>query len=196
MTVTARRGFSLVEMLMTTLILSLAMVIVVSGSSVAQKIYRNTMAKADAQMILSQIERNLRDDLSFADQCRLDADGTTVTQYHKNGLWYTLANGTKANQAPYENFLYRTFRVTDSNGEFEDDDPILYEPLSSSNSNRLEEVSVSLPKITYSDGRFQVSNLRVRLDAADTGVLAGADDDTTPYLIIHALNKVECVRGG
>ena len=58
MPVTARRGFSLVEMLMTTLILSLAMVIVVSGSSVAQKIYRNTMAKADAQMILSQIERN------------------------------------------------------------------------------------------------------------------------------------------
>ena len=198
----ANRGFSLLEMLITTLILSLVMVISTSGVAVAQKLYRSTMAKADAQMILSQIERNLRDDLSFADQYKLGPDGATVTQYHKNGFWYGLENGNQTDKSPYENFLYKTFYATGESQDAEFDsasNPILYEPLSSNNSDRLEDVSVSVPKIVYvydetsAENYFYVYDLSVELDGT---VIAGvygeaADGEEAPYLIIRALNRVE-----
>ncbi|MBQ6207400.1 MAG: prepilin-type N-terminal cleavage/methylation domain-containing protein [Oscillospiraceae bacterium] len=184
------RGFSLMEMLITTLILSLVMVIVTSGVAVAQKLYRKTMAKADAQMILSQIERYLRDDLSFADECETEADGKTVKRYHKNGFWYALANGPTGKSGLSANFLYKTFSAT---GESEN---TLYESLSASKSDRLEDIYVSVPVITYDSGenRFYVSGLRVMLD--ETTVIAGADSaqsggTETPYLIISALNQVK-----
>lgn len=189
------RGFSLVEMLITTLIMSLVMVIVTSGVAVAQKLYRNTMAKADAQMILSQIERYLRDDLSFADECEMDADGETVKRYHKNGFWYALENGPEGKSGLSANFLYKTFSVA---GESETENlNLLYEPLSPSKSDRLEAIRVSVPVITYvsAENRFYVSDLRVTLEDGTT-VIAGADSGEadsaeTPYLIISALNQVK-----
>ena len=193
-----KRGFSLVEMLITTLILSLVMVIVTSGVAVAQKLYRNTMAKADAQMILSQIERYLRDDLSFADECETEADGKTVKHYHKNGYWYALSNGpqpsndSERKSSLSANFLYKTFSVA---GESEMENlNLLYEPLSPSKSDRLEAIRVSVPVITYNsdESRFYVSDLRVTLEDGTT-VIAGAESvqsggTETPYLIISALN--------
>ena len=203
-----KRGFSLVEMLITTLIMSLVMVIVTSGSAVAQKLYRNTMAKADAQMVLSQIERYLRDDLSFADECEIDLqrseydseDNLTagaVTRYHKNGFWYELSNGPAENDMArttplYQNFLYKTFSATEApQGEFQSGEQKIYEPLSTSNSKRLEEIFVSVPTITYIPGEnsFQVSNLQITLADGAT-VIAGSASAGTPYLIIRALNRV------
>ena len=153
------------EMLITTLILSLVMVIVTSGVAVAQKLYRKTMAKADA-------------------------DGKTVKRYHKNGFWYALANGPTGKSGLSANFLYKTFSAT---GESEN---TLYEPLSASKSDRLEDIYVSVPVITYDSGenRFYVSGLRVMLD--ETTVIAGADSaqsggTETPYLIVSALNQVK-----
>ena len=204
-----KRGFSLVEMLITTLIMSLVMVIVTSGSAVAQKLYRNTMAKADAQMVLSQIERYLRDDLSFADECEIDSQESeyddfdnhltegAVTRYHKNGFWYELSNGPAANDMArttplYQNFLYKTFSATEApQGEFQSGEQKIYEPLSTSNSKRLEEIFVSVPTITYipDENSFHVSNLQITL-ADGTTVIAGSDSAETPYLIIRALNQV------
>ena len=199
MRLTDNRGFSLVEMLLTTLIMSLVMVVVTSGAAVAQKLYRNTMAKADAQMILSQVERYLRDDLSFADECEINADGK-VKRYHKNGFWYALANGPEGKSGLSANFLYRTFDATGNAAG--DDLNLLYEPLSASKSDRLERVYVFVPDITYDSDEncFYVSNLRVTLEDKTT-VIAGegsgsgqAGSAETPYLIISALNPVNQVK--
>ncbi|MBQ9346489.1 MAG: prepilin-type N-terminal cleavage/methylation domain-containing protein [Oscillibacter sp.] len=211
----AGQGFSLVEMMMTMLIMSLVMVIVVGGASVAQKLFRNTMAKADAQMVLSQIERYLRDDLSFTDACMIeeaidyddngnliqyDSDGDpvewTVTEYHKNGFWYKLQNGVNPVSAPRRNILYKTFSAVGeaqsggADDEFDSGSQILYEPLSASNSRRLEDIAVQVPEITYIPAQdcFRVANLRVQRDGT---TIAGAENDSEEYLVIRALNKVK-----
>ena len=200
----ASRGFSLVETLITTLIMSSIMVIVVGGATVVQKLYWNAMTKADAQMVLSQIERTLRNDLSYTDECKIDPRQSdydpdselllagVVTQYHKNGFWFRLENGTETNSSPDKNLLYRSFSAAGESlrGEFENNQPqIFYEALSAFKNSRLERISVFVPKIIYlpEENCFHVSNLCIQSDGT---TIAGSDSEGETYLIIRALNHV------
>ena len=84
-------GFTLLEMLMTTLILSFSMVVLVNGSVSIRRLYSDALRHADAQMILSQAETALRNDLSFARAYKADNDGN-VTEYWIYSNHYTLSD--------------------------------------------------------------------------------------------------------
>ncbi|MBQ9633223.1 MAG: prepilin-type N-terminal cleavage/methylation domain-containing protein, partial [Lachnospiraceae bacterium] len=62
----SRGGFSLVELLLTTIILLLAASIVARGVPAANLVYRETVDKANAQVLLSTAMTVLRDDVGFA----------------------------------------------------------------------------------------------------------------------------------
>ncbi len=137
----SKRGFSTAEMLLATLILSLSMMLLSNGAAVIQRIYRRTLAATDAQMILSQTETRLRNDLSMATKCDFDADGKTVTRYYISSVGYelTVSNGV----------LYRK----DGEGNLDQ--------LSLKNVRRLEDLKIpNAPTIQYADGCFTVSDLQ------------------------------------
>lgn len=86
-------GFSLLEMLMTMLILSFTMVTLVNGSVSIKRLYSDALRKADAQMLLSQVETTLRNDLSFARKCTVNSgDNLTVTDYWVYFNHYTVSD--------------------------------------------------------------------------------------------------------
>ncbi len=73
------RGFSLVELLMTTLIMLMAASIVARGIPAAQKVYKRTVDVANAQVLLSTALIVLRDDVGFATEVKVADDATALS---------------------------------------------------------------------------------------------------------------------
>ena len=186
--VKANSGFTTAEMLITTLIMSLSFTLLANGVATIRNIYSKTMAKADAQMILSQVEISLRNDLSLVTKYALmtDEDGKEILQYYIPPYWCRLVVNEKDKGVLYKKrFLTQTPPLsTNSGGE--------NVPISYQHKNRLENLEVSVPNIQYvnSDGYFQVSKLKVTYQG-DT--VAGSDSDFPQYLI-RALNKPELIE--
>lgn len=157
-------GLSLLEMLMTTLILSFTMVTLVNGSVSIKRLYSDALRKADAQMLLSQVETTLRNDLSFAREYTVS--GGVLTGYSKYSVQYSLS---KEN---WENEEKRGFQT-----RF----------ISSGNKSRLEGLSLDKEtfKVKYDDATdcFTVSGLQVIYQ--NETILSGDD------FIIRALSDVQ-----
>ena len=175
----SKSGFSTAEMLLATLILSLSMMLLSNGAAVIQSIYRRTLAATDAQMILSQTETRLRNDLSMATKCDFDADGKTVTQYYISSVGYKLTVSA-------DGVLYR-----------EDDEGNL-DQISLKNVRRLEDLKIpEAPTIRFSDDCFQVYGLRVEYadNRNQTVTLCGEAlpddlDNASAQFVIRALQSV------
>ena len=133
-------GFSLLEMLMTTLILSFSMVMLVNGSVSIRRIYSETLRKADAQMMLSEAETQLRNDLSFTKKYKTEDNNENgkLTEYCKYSVWYPLSKEFAA--------------ATDA--------------LQAEKQRRLEGLTIPVNdlRVTKSGDYFTVSGLRVEAD--------------------------------
>ena len=71
-------GFSLVELLLTTVIMLLVASILARGIPAAQRVYRRTVDVANAQVLLSTAVVVLRDDVGFATELKVgDSEGAT-----------------------------------------------------------------------------------------------------------------------
>lgn len=177
--VKANSGFTTAEMLITTLIMSLSFTLLANGVATIRNIYSKTMAKADAQMILSQVEITLRNELSLVTKVEWkdeDAGGKKILQYYIPPYWCRLV--------VKDGVLCKKKISPDGKEKIE--------PISYQHTNRLENLVMSLPEIRYvnSDGYFQVSKLKVTYQG-DT--VAGSDSDFPQYLI-RALNKPELIE--
>lgn len=184
--VKANSGFTTAEMLITTLIMSLSFTLLANGVATIRNIYSKTMAKADAQMILSQVEITLRNDLSLVTKVEYpkadkNAEKKNILQYYIPPYWCRLV--VEDGVLCKKRFLTQTPPLsTNSGGE--------NVPISYQHKNRLENLEVSVPNIQYvnSDGYFQVSGLSVKYQE-DT--VAGSE--SLQYLI-RALNKPELIE--
>lgn len=185
--VKANSGFTTAEMLITTLIMSLSFTLLANGVATIRNIYSKTMAKADAQMILSQVEITLRNDLSLVTKVEYpkadkNAEKKNILQYYIPPYWCRLV--VEDGVLCKKRFLTQTPPLsTNSGGE--------NVPISYQHKNRLENLEVSVPEIQYdSNGYFQVSNLKVTYQ--DDPV---AGSDSLQYLI-RALNNPELIESG
>ena len=182
-------------MVITTLILGLSLTLVANGASAVQRIYRRTLAKADAQMIYSQIETNLRAELAFADKVTVDADKKVQTYE----VGYQLCDLTLKNKDGADSGLLYV-RYYDAKRDpvtkeiqYKDDGSIDYDTttpyyyaISPKNRKRLEDLSIpDLPDIKYENGYFTVSGLQVEYDGQN--MIANADGT---QFIIQAANKI------
>ena len=167
-------------MLLATLILSFSMMLLSNGAAVIQRIYRRTLAATDAQMILSQAEIRLRNDLSMAEKCDLDADGETVTQYYISSVGYKLITHPDRDRYPSQErypdgVLYR------------EDDAGNLDQFSLKNVSRLEGLQIpNAPTIQYADGCFTVSGLQVEYSDGRGSTLPFS----SPAIVIRALQSV------
>lgn len=182
--VKANSGFTTAEMLITTLIMSLSFTLLANGVATIRNIYSKTMAKADAQMILSQVEITLRNDLSLVTKVEYpkadkNAEKKNILQYYIPPYWCRLV---------VEDGVLCKKKISPDGKE-------KIEPISYQHTNRLETLVMSLPEIRYvksddyfPDDYFQVSNLSVKYQE-DT--VAGSE--FLQYLI-RALNKPELIE--
>ena len=87
-------GFSLVEMLVTTLILGLVSTLLATGIPVAADTYRKTVNSSNAQLALSTTMTVLRSELGTATEVL--ADGNQVYYQSSEGYWVSIGNGDPA----------------------------------------------------------------------------------------------------
>ena len=180
----SKRGFSTAEMLLATLILSLSMMLLSNGAAVIQRIYRRTLAATDAQMILSQTEINLRNDLSAAEEYR--TDNGDVTLYRVSSYWYRLT----VNEGVLYKERFSSPPQPDETGSLEQ--------ISLKNVRRLADLKIpAAPTIRFSYDCFQVYGLRVEYtdNRNQTAILCGEtlpdDLDNAPaQFVIRALQSV------
>ena len=172
-------GLTVLEMLLTTFLLALTTMVVAEGSRSVNAVYRRTMAKADAQMVLSQIETQLREELRFAED--VDADGSgNVTAYKWHGGWcgihtYTSSDGkvvllyrrwVDASEDDAETTAATAFDDREMEDGLKTTLPVGVEPLSETDMASLEGIRAVLPTIAYdpAHGLFTVSGLEVRAE--------------------------------
>ncbi len=90
-----KAGFTIVEMLMTTLILLMVTAIVAAGVPVAINAYQKVLDAANAQLLLSTTISRLQEELSTAVEVWTDSSGTTTKIYYshyKNSYKISLEN--------------------------------------------------------------------------------------------------------
>ena len=190
--VTSKTGFSTLEMIVTTLLLALSMTVLTSGASAVSAIYRRTLAKADAQMIYSQIETNLRAELAFADSVTVNAEKKVQT-YEVNFHLCNLTLGKDGSGGPLYVRYYDARDPNTKQVQYNADGSIAYNmdkpyyyAISPTQQKRLEDLKVkNLPEIKYENGCFKVSGLQVEYDGQN--MIANTD---TPQFIIRAANDV------
>ena len=200
-------GLTVLEMLLTTLLLALATMIVAEGSSSVNAVYRRTMAKADAQMVLSQIETQLREELRFAEDVDMSDPAHPLYQWHGGWCGIQVYDGVlyrrweeAADDTPEEDARARERARAGFDDErypltLKDDTGKLkagVEPLSETAMTSLEGIHVPFPPtIAYdpANGLFTVSGLQVW--AEDGHTLAG------PMTFhVRAVNRSRSSGGG
>ena len=159
------------------MILGLSMTLLANGAAVIQSIYRRMLATADAQMILSQVETRLRNDLSMAEKYTLDAEGY-VTHYYISPYWYSLkVDG---------GVLYKEGFLSLSPEPAEE---AKLDQLSFKNTRRLENLSInSLPAITRNGDCFYVSGLCVEYKDGQNHIIF-PENSPNPQFVIRALQS-------
>ena len=168
-------GFSTAEMLLATMILGLSMTLLANGAAVIQSIYRRMLATADAQMILSQVETRLRNDLSMATGYKKISDDA---YYYLNGCWYRLKID---NGVLYKEGFEAIPPEADAQGELDQ--------ISFKNTRRLENLSInSLPAITRNGDCFYVSGLCVEYKDGQNHIIF-PENSPNPQFVIRALQS-------
>lgn len=164
----AKKGFTLVEMMLALLIFVALTCIVAMGIPVAFQTYQKVVKASDAQMALSTTSSALQGELGSATAVLLD--GTTVSAFQgEDGYWKKIANG----EGEGDNGLSETFGYIDGSPAkfvaFGTDSP---QPLVPAKSIA-EGLKVSVGSITYdaSNQCFTVTNLQVKDADGSTGTI-------------------------
>lgn len=96
-----RRGFSLTEMLATVLIMGFVGIIITTGATTVQRVYRKVVAHANAQTALTTTITLMKDQLAFADPESITGNRTTISFQNLNSgeQTITLNPGTDSGTA-------------------------------------------------------------------------------------------------
>ena len=112
----SRAGFSLMELLLATIILMLVSLIVASGIPVAREAYEKVVLKANAEVFLSTTISTLRNELGMAQDA--NPIGSVTITYVEEG---TTKTASASNAIVYYNINRQSysaiFKCTDSHGK-------------------------------------------------------------------------------
>ena len=145
-----KKGFTLSELLVAMIILSLMTVLLVTGVNLASRSYRTVTDEGNAQVLVSTFASMLRNELSNANDVTESADGYT---YKKGGSYYIMS------------------LKTDGKGQLLIGEPgyeeVLISPLTATN-----DLYVSIDSIDYSDTDklFTIQGIAARRTSDDTVV--------------------------
>ncbi len=89
----SRQGFTLVEMLLTVIILSVITVAVTAGAMSARNVYQKVRQKADAQTLMATVVSAMSADLSTAHEIKQDNQGAWTFISGNRGYRMKYANG-------------------------------------------------------------------------------------------------------
>ncbi len=169
-----RAGFTLTEMLMTTLILLMVTAIVAAGIPVAVNAYQKVLNAANAQLLLSTTISRLQEELSTAVEVWTDTEssGTTVTYYshYRHSYKISLENDPITDgAAATEIKLKYTAHPIPGDTEDEKKPKLPVEMKLITGMTETSRFSIKFEDITYNKTQhtFSVNNLKV-IDA-DTG---------------------------
>lgn len=168
------RGFTLVELLVTMLILLLASMMVVAGIPAAQRAYASAVDAANAESMLTIVTQSLRDELEVADPATVTVDpfGDCFAKFRsmRSGRWVYLSNK--------EDGIYVAETITDSSSEVPADaiETLLIPRRvgAGAGKSRLVARLTGSPVISFSDGVFTVEGTLEIVSPA-----SGGSDDTT-----------------
>ncbi len=86
------RGFTLTEMLVTLLIMTLASTLLATGVPVAVDTYHKTVNSSNAQLALSTTATVLRSELGLSTDVKISADESQVEYLDAKGFWASIQN--------------------------------------------------------------------------------------------------------
>ena len=164
----ANSGFSLIEVLMALLILSLLSAMVAAAIPTVIRTYTNAVNASNAQVALSTTTAALRDELGMAQYVEMDASGNVGKYVDGNGHWakivnFTPAEGQSSLGKGLRKLVYMNKNDTTPHSTF-----ALVPDAAITDS-----LSVTCGQIEYNNGAFTVKNLEVKNEGnttlADTG---------------------------
>lgn len=193
-------GFSLVELLVTTLILLLVTGIVTEGLPVVIRLYRRTVDIANAEAYLSTTMIALRSKLSLSNEVTENNRPVTVNGYpvylDPETGYYIITNEKYGN--PEDKGIWITYLKTDMNPrplpnspDPENPQPMSF-PLIPEVQNDTSTLISGFDDITYENGSFKIKNLCVKKKGSseNDNPLAEikGDEGDDGYIIVHTLN--------
>ena len=166
----ARVGFTLVEVLITMLVVTLLTAMVASAIPSAMRAYNSAVNGSNARVALSTTTTALRDELGMATDVTVDAANALTGYTDGRGRACTLANADASGAAQMGTGIQKTITTSDGTTT----SSLIPDAAITS------DLGVVYESITYEDGRFTVGGLEVR--DKDQNVLASVGDDG--YIIL------------
>ena len=182
----ARSGFSLVELLVTLLVVTLATIMVTAGLPAAVRAYTDVVDKSNAQVLLTTASTLLRDKLSRSVDVVKDGNGKVKSFVDSSTGCITYI---KVDEDSHELLMWETSSPTDddpTDGEPEEDDSLIQGIESQSRGWKLVVGCESADAVTYEDGLFTIRGLKVWRAEEDSGsgggvVAAGPDNPLASF---------------
>ena len=161
------RGFSLSELLVTVIIVSLLSVMIVTGVRTALYSHRKVTEEANAEVLLSTCVTMLRNELSTATDIQVLSDTKTIT-YQKGGSGIKSSlrsgmSGSAASTTEPEQIYHGSVGINSEDGS----ESISNETLLISSVTATEGLFISYEEISYADGVVTVTGLSVRKKDSD-----------------------------
>lgn len=160
------RGFTLTEMLVTTLLLVLASGLLATGIPIASNTYVNTVKSSNAQVALSTTATNLRSELGLANSVIVDGADDSAKVYYRDGSgpWVSIGNSSDFRGLEKQYYMGDVGLDNDvselvASGSAE---PLV------SDSAITDDLELSFESVSQSSGTVTYANLEVTDDAGNT----------------------------
>ena len=168
----SKGGFTLVEMMLSLIILVMMTGIVAMGIPVAQETYTKAVTASNAQALLSTTTTELRNELGLAQDVQIDSDNHL---YYRSGAGYWASITKPASESGGQG-LVKTVYFDDGTGN-PDTRPATSKSQSLVSSQAAtDSLYITFSDITYSPGAFTIKDLKV-YQAGTDNVLASAGTD-------------------
>ncbi len=160
------RGFSLSELLVTVIIVSLLSVMIVTGVRTALYSHRKVTEEANAEVLLSTCVTMLRNELSTATDIQVLNEKTIIYQKGGSGIKSSLRSGVSGSAVsttdPEQIYHGSVGMNSESGAEKIDNELLLISPVTAT-----EGLFISYKEIAYTDGVVTVTGLSVRKKDSD-----------------------------
>ena len=178
----ARSGFSLVELLVTLLVVTLATIMVTAGLPAAVRAYTDVVDKSNAQVLLTTASTLLRDKLSRSVDVVKDENGKVKSFVDSSTGCTTYI---KVDENSHELLMWETSSPTDGDPTGHRK-PLIQGIESQSRGWKLVVGCESADAVTYEDGLFTIRGLKVWRAEEDSGsgggvVAAGPDNPLASF---------------
>lgn len=182
----SHKGLSVLELLLTTIILLLITQMMADGIPVVIRLYRRTVDTANAQAYLSTTMIALRSKLSVASGVNIDADGKPECfRDPEKGYYYTINNDpTKGIQIQYLNMDKQTKYFDPDTSQWVDIAPLPLIQTVQGAQNEKNRLISTYDKITQTGNAFTIEGLKVVSNDGTSTTLAKLEKE----FIVHTVN--------